>query len=143
MDTAGEINSSVRYEYTYDGLNRLVKALGDYQKTGLIPSDKPNQDPEPVAVHKQFERGYNYSLNGNMMGKTIYDPETHAATDAWTYSYEGNNHAVTGISTTKNGGQRFEMQYDSVGNMIYQRDGEKNRTKSVEYDSFKSDKEGC
>jgi RHS repeat-associated protein len=136
MDSDGDVSSSVRYEYTYDGLNRLVKALGDYQKSGFTQPDKPGQDPEPIAVHKQFERGYEYALNGNMKGKTIYDPESHSALDSWRYFYAGKNHAVTGISTTKHGGDRFSMVYDEVGNMIFQRDAEKNLTKSIEYDSF-------
>ena len=64
------------------------------------------------------------------------DPETHEATDAWAYSYDNSNHAVTGIFSSKIGSERFDMHYDAVGNMIYQRDDEKNRTKSIEYDSF-------
>lgn len=135
LDVDGAIESAVRYEYTYDGLNRLVEAFGDYQKSGTIPVKGNSGKTVPVDVRKQFKRGYDYALNGNMMGKTIYDPQSGAMTDQWSYIYEGNNHAVTGITTTGFGEKRFDMQYDAVGNMVAQWDYEKDLAKHLEYDS--------
>ena len=125
IDANGSNQSTIRYEYTYDGLNRLVHALGNYEKTRI--GDNLELD------NKKFELGYSYAANGNLTGKTVYDPETHGTTDAWSYTYA--NHSVTSINTTRYGTNRFQMTYDSAGNMTAQRDNEKALAKSMEYDS--------
>ena len=124
IDPAGPNPSRVRYEYSYDGLNRLVHALGN-----SAPEDPPT--PGGGLIRK-FERGYGYAANGNLTRKDIMDPETHGIQDRWAYTYD--NHAATGIDTTVHAG-RFVMRYDSVGNMISKRDNMKNRTKMMAYDS--------
>jgi len=68
-----------------------------------------------------------------MTGKSVYDADTGTLSDAWTYAYA--NHAATSISTTQ-AGTRFSMQYDAVGNMIYQADASKNLAKQMAYDSY-------
>ncbi|MFC1669388.1 SpvB/TcaC N-terminal domain-containing protein [Spirochaetota bacterium] len=118
INTNGPFESTVSYNYTYDGLNRLIKANGEY---------------DGYDSNNTFERGYGYAKNGNLISKTFYNPTTHAETDKWTYTY--NNHAVKRIDSTKDGSNRFEMNYDSVGNMIYQEDNVKDKRKSIKYDS--------
>lgn len=68
----GACKTSVRYEYSYDGLNRLVRARGSYLKTpGLNPVQKDPADgipssPDPIShgergsVSKKYELGYAY-----------------------------------------------------------------------------------
>ncbi|HNX60237.1 MAG TPA: hypothetical protein PKK43_14140, partial [Spirochaetota bacterium] len=121
-DSFGENDAArkVRCEYSYDGLNRLADASGEY----LHGTDETKA--------RRFHHGYSYSLNGNMSGKTLYDTATNIAEDRWTYAY--NNHAVSSIHSGKSG-NRFEMAYDAAGNMIRQEDAENKITKEMEYDS--------
>jgi len=116
----GDAARNVRYEYSYDGLNRLADANGSY----LQGSD--------AARAKKFHHGYSYSLNGNMTAKTMYDTASNTVDDRWSYSYA--NHAVKAIGSSKSG-NRFEMDYDASGNMMYQSDKTKKVTKDIEYDS--------
>ncbi|HEX8993979.1 MAG TPA: RHS repeat-associated core domain-containing protein, partial [Candidatus Paceibacterota bacterium] len=131
-DTTGEGDASrkVRYEYSYDGLNRLVDSRGSY----LEGTDE--------ASAKKYHHTYGYSLNGNMTQKTMYD-SAGAVDDRWTYSYasaplgtgtSGSSHAVSAIHSSKSG-NRFEMRYDGSGNMVYQADAAKKITKEISYDS--------
>ena len=122
----GAVQSSIKYSYQYDGLNRLVRADGSYEKAKVA-----NGQPGVSNVRK-FSRGYRYAANGNLTGKTIYDPDTGSADDDWTYTYA--NHAATAINTTASG-TRFQMVYDSVGNMTAQYDHAKHVTKHMVYDS--------
>ncbi len=133
----GPVMSTIRYEYAYDGLNRLVHARGSYEKTATGGGSPSPPDPlspgERGSVTKKFDLGYAYAPNGNMTGKTVYDPDSGAVEDAWSYSYD--NHAATAISTTK-AGARFAMEYDAAGNMIRQADGAKDMAKQMAYDSY-------
>ena len=122
VDTAGTYSSNTRFEYTYDGLNRLVHATGSYDK-----------DLGGQLIDKKYERSYSYAQNGNLTGKTIYDPVTHNVHDNWSYTY--NNHAVTNIDTATHGTGRFRMIYDAAGNMVSQKDNGKNCVKEMTYDS--------
>ena len=106
------------------GLNRLSHATGNYEKTALVPEN---------SVLKKFEHGYSYVQNGNLTAKTVYDPESGAVDDAWTYQYS--NHAATRINTTR-AGARFTMQYDAAGNMTHQSDATKTMAKEMAYDSY-------
>ncbi len=63
----------------------------------------------------------------------MYDPDSGAVEDAWSYSYD--NHAATAITTTR-AGARFAMEYDAAGNMIRQADGAKDMAKQMAYDSY-------
>ncbi|MBN2040035.1 MAG: hypothetical protein JW864_08350, partial [Spirochaetes bacterium] len=67
LDTGGGYHSMVRYDYAYDGLNRLIKAQGNYARSSMAydPGSSPALDSE-----KQFERGYVYAANGNMVQYT-------------------------------------------------------------------------
>ncbi len=125
IDASGSNQSTIRYEYTYDGLNRLVHALGTYEKIRMGDFFQ--------LENKKFELGYLYAPSGNLTGKTVYDPISHSPTDAWSYAYT--NHAVTSIDTSKYGTNRFQMTYDAAGNMTGQRDNDKNLAKAMEYDS--------
>ncbi len=132
----GAAQSFIKYSYQYDGLNRLVKADGSYEKT-KTPSGEtlppgPLSHGERGSISKKFSRGYRYADNGNMTGKTIYDPESGSVDDDWRYTYS--NHAVTGIQTTA-AGSRFQMAYDAAGNMTDQYDHSKHVTKRMVYDS--------
>ena len=130
IDTSGAFHSAVTYNYKYDGLNRLIKADGEFTK-----SSAPNiSDPQDTI--NTFERGFHYADNGNMTGKDIYDYSTHNIIDSRSYSYANNNHAVTGIDSSQFGSQRFLMAYDDSGNMIEQRDYQKNLAKQMQYDSY-------
>ncbi len=127
IDTNGSNSSIIRYDYEYDGLNRLVHAEGHYEKTALSGNGV-------LLENKNFRRGYSYSQNGNLTAKRIYDTETGTISDNRTYTYS--NHMVTRIGTTKHGSSRFEMIYDAAGNMISQRDNENAIAKEMEYDSY-------
>ncbi|MES0492176.1 MAG: RHS repeat-associated core domain-containing protein, partial [Leptospirales bacterium] len=81
-----------RYEYTYDGLNRLVEAKGSYGKTGFTAGDP--LDP----ANQKYHRTYAYAKNGNLTQKNVLNPETQAITDGWNYTYQ--NHRVTSINST-------------------------------------------
>ncbi len=109
----------VRYEYKYDGLNRLTAAQGRF-----------GADSETIS--KRFQRGYSYAQNGNLTGKDIFNPESGTLQDSWVYHYS--NHAATGIDTTAHGTGRFTMNYDDVGNMIYQHDAATGKKKEMNYD---------
>jgi RHS repeat-associated protein len=135
VDASGACIAGVRYEYTYDGLNRLVHARGNYEKTRATAPEIPGEPLNPFGdtTVKKFELGYAYAANGNLTGKSVYDTDTGFLSDAWTYSYD--NHAVTGITTTS-AGARFAMVYDAAGNMITQSDSTKNLAKQMAYDSY-------
>ena len=122
VDPNGAASATIGYEYDYDGLNRLVHAKGSYENAPSVG------DP----VLKKYELGYQFAKNGNLAGKTVYDPDTSTATDQWDYSYS--NHAATGITTTLNGA-RFSMQYDAAGNMTRQADAAATKAKRMAYDS--------
>jgi RHS repeat-associated protein len=126
----GSDGSSTEYNYIYDGLNRLVHATGQHESYGNMKIE----DMQDEAT-RAFERGYKYASNGNIVNKTIYDPSSKSVEDKWTYNYNNENHAVTGISSTKYGGGRYVMEYDSVGNMLEQHDYVKNSHKQMSYDS--------
>ncbi len=131
----GACQTLARYEYSYDGLNRLVHARGSYDKTRTVPSPGEGDPLNPVdgPITKKFELGYDYSRNGNLTAKTIYDTETGTVDDAWSYNY--GNHAATRIETTK-AGLRYQMTYDAAGNMISQVDHSNNIAKKMAYDSY-------
>ncbi|MBN2157880.1 MAG: hypothetical protein JW807_00690, partial [Spirochaetes bacterium] len=133
----GACLSTIRYEYTYDGLNRLARARGSYEKTSLVPEQPgdPGEPPIPggTSFVKKYELGYGYSANGNLTGKTIYDADTGSVTDDWAYGYA--NHAATSITTAVDGA-RFVMQYDDAGNMIQQWDNKAGKAKQMAYDSY-------
>ena len=54
-----------RYNYKYDGLGRLVDAEGNYSIAG--------DDPTHGGETKSFHRGFDYSANGNILSKKIFD----------------------------------------------------------------------
>ncbi|MES0492029.1 MAG: RHS repeat-associated core domain-containing protein [Leptospirales bacterium] len=130
--TAEDVNGIIapafesRYEYTYDGLNRLVEAKGSYGKTGFTAGDP--LDP----ANQKYHRTYAYAKNGNLTEKNILNPETQAVTDGWNYTYQ--NHRVTSINSTAQGGQRFSFTYDNNGNTKTKNDALKNLTKTMVYD---------
>ncbi len=142
IDTAGGYLSTIKYDYKYDGLNRLVKAAGLYTKAAL-----PNSTTQETL--KRFETGFSYSPNGNMTGKNIFDPESHGLQDSLVYTYGANNHAVTSITSQITAEEKYAMQYDACGNMISQippnppeggsplnPPGGDLRAKSMQYDSY-------
>lgn len=92
-------------DYDYDGLNRLVEASGQ-TLTATASSHLP----------KKFAQTFAYTPHGNLSQKQILDFDTQAVTDQWNYSYT--NHRVTSVTTTKYGGTRFSLTYDSVGNTL-------------------------
>jgi RHS repeat-associated protein len=124
-DTAadGACDSTIRYTYQYDGLNRLVHAKGSFEKNRTGGADEP-------AVRK-FERGYAYADNGNLTSKIIYNPDSGATNERWIYSYA--NHAATRVESA--GATRFAMRYDAAGNMTEQYDAAKKLTKNMIYSS--------
>jgi len=136
IDTNGGYLSTVRYNYKYDGLNRLVKAAGLYTKSSM-----PNSGTQDIV--NRFESGFQYAPNGNMTGRDILDPATHSVQESLTYAYGGNNHAVTGITSSLTG-ERYRMSYDAVGNMTLQSGPQAPQTpleggltaKAMEYDSY-------
>ncbi len=135
LGTDGTYNSRVRYDYLYDGLNRLVHASGDYAWSSA--SLENDGDPvTPGSSSRKFERGYSYAANGNLSEKRFYNPDSHSVSDRWSYSY--NNHAVFEIESSahNNNSSRFEMIYDNVGNMVNQKDHLKGLVKDIVYDSY-------
>ncbi len=128
----GPTMSTIRYEYAYDGLNRLVHARGTYQKTATTPGADPLAPGLNPGLTKNFDLGYEYAPNGNMMGRTLYDPESAAIRDSRRYRYR--NHAVTAVDTMQAGGA-IEMRYDGAGNMVERRDGAADRAMAMDYDS--------
>jgi RHS repeat-associated protein len=123
----GVEESQVRFEYTYDGLNRLTAAKGQYALQGF---------GSPNANDKSFFRKYQYSANGNLTAKEERDFSNGNIIDKWSYSYD--NHMAASIATIRNG-QRFTMAYDAAGNMISKGDNSAAtgmaNFKSMEYDS--------
>ncbi len=141
----GACQTQVRYEYRYDGLNRLVHARGSFFKTpGLKPApqnlaDGATSPPDPLSrgdmgsVSKKFELGYGYAPNGNLMTRTVYNADTGAVDDQWNYSYH--NHAVTAVIASRSSAGH-SMQYDAAGNMVSQVDHGRNMAKEMAYDSY-------
>ncbi|MDY6970477.1 MAG: RHS repeat-associated core domain-containing protein, partial [Spirochaetota bacterium] len=127
INTESAIHASVRYDYNYDGLNRLSYAKGVYKRTSISEMLEEND------IEKKFERGYNYSLSGNLLTKNIFDPDTQNIKDAWNYHYW--NHAVNSVDTSDYGADRFVIRYDAVGNMISHIDNANNISKELSYDS--------
>ncbi|MBN2400996.1 MAG: peptidoglycan DD-metalloendopeptidase family protein [Spirochaetes bacterium] len=144
IDTGGAYVSAVSYNYKYDGLNRLVKAEGMYSR-----ATAPNSGT--LETVKQFETGWTYAPNGNMTGREIFDPVTHATEDSLQYTYGANNHAVTSITSRLTSEEKYAMQYDACGNMVGQTNpqpppgqgpdsplsgGATIATKEMQYDSY-------
>ncbi|MDY6966829.1 MAG: RHS repeat protein, partial [Halobacteriota archaeon] len=73
-----------RYDYSYDGLNRLITADGTYED-------------DLATQGERFRRAYSYAPSGNLTRKEIRDPDTDTLVDGWDYTYS--NHAATGIDT--------------------------------------------
>jgi RHS repeat-associated protein len=115
-DSTGENESArkVRYEYSYDGLNRLAEAKGSY----LEGADGTKA--------KTYRHSYGYFANGNIKQKISAEKN-----ETLTYRYE--NHAVTNV--TAGTANRYTMRYDACGNMAEQTDMESGVTKRTEYDS--------
>ena len=106
---AGE--SSIRYEYRYDGLDRLIHARGTYDVT---PSGGGGR------TARAFERAYSYAANGNLITKSIIDPDTRKTRERWEYAYV--SHAATRV--TVGGRMRLSMTYDASGNMAVKLDAD-------------------
>jgi hypothetical protein len=111
IDTDGGYLSHVKYDYKYDGLNRLVKANGQYARSAT-----PNGTT--LNTLKSFEHGFEYAANGNMLSKSMMSNE--AVYDKLNYTYAGGNHAVTSITSAVTSEEKYAMQYDGVGNMTGQ-----------------------
>ncbi|MBP7737018.1 MAG: hypothetical protein KA369_13655 [Spirochaetes bacterium] len=135
----GACQTNVRYEYSYDGLNRLVRAKGDYDKVLIAPTEGAAPPPDPLSrgargsVSKKFELGYGYTQNGNLIAKTIYNTDTGAVDDRWNYAYS--NHAATAITASRSSAG-YTMGYDAAGNMVSQADHGRNLAKEMAYDSY-------
>ncbi|MBN2772444.1 MAG: RHS repeat protein, partial [Spirochaetes bacterium] len=114
---AGIMDGSIRHDYQYDGLNRLVKAEGEVR----------------INDHEAeyYKREFTYSPNGNLKTKKMTDRGTKTDSANWSYTYK--NHAVT--SVTQNGSPVFDMSYDACGNMTSQADNHRDMIKNIAYDS--------
>lgn len=110
---------STTYNYTYDGLNRLISANGMHTDNG--------------STTTKFRRAYGYADNGNLVRKDELDPNTSALLDRRTYNYA--NHAVTSIDSTSFGVDRITMTYDAVGNAVTQNDAANSFEKTIAFDS--------
>ncbi|WP_280525347.1 RHS repeat-associated core domain-containing protein, partial [Leptospira selangorensis] len=108
------------YNYSYDGLNRLVAADGQYQESA-------------DNYTKTFRQSFAYAKNGNLTAKRNHNFNDNTLIDEWNYQYS--NHQVTHIDSTQSGNNRLVMSYDSSGNMTYQRDNFKDLTKTISVDS--------
>ncbi|PKA16775.1 hypothetical protein CH363_05060 [Leptospira haakeii] len=108
------------YNYSYDGLNRLTAADGQYQESA-------------DNYTKTFRQSFSYSKNGNLTAKRNHNFNDNTLIDEWNYQYS--NHQVTHIDSTQSGNNRLVMSYDSSGNMTYQRDNFKDLTKTITVDS--------
>ncbi|WP_425324577.1 SpvB/TcaC N-terminal domain-containing protein [Leptospira wolffii] len=111
---------STNYNYSYDGLNRLVAADGQYQESA-------------DNYTKQFRQSFSYAKNGNLLQKRRHSYSDNSVQDEWNYQY--NNHQVTHIDSTQYGSDRIVMGYDASGNMTNQRDNSKDLTKQIQVDS--------
>ncbi|WP_280525387.1 RHS repeat-associated core domain-containing protein, partial [Leptospira selangorensis] len=108
------------YNYSYDGLNRLIAADGQYQESA-------------DNYTKTFRQSFAYAKNGNLTAKRNHNFNDNTLIDEWNYQYF--NHQVTNIDSTQSGNNRLVMNYDSSGNMTYQRDNFKDLTKTITIDS--------
>ncbi len=108
------------YNYTYDGLNRLIAANGQYQESA-------------DNYTKTFRQSFAYSKNGNLTAKRRHNYTDNSITDEWNYQYS--NHQVTHIDSSQYGNDRLVMGYDSSGNLTNQRDNSKDLTKQIQVDS--------
>ncbi|PKA16514.1 SpvB/TcaC N-terminal domain-containing protein [Leptospira haakeii] len=108
------------YNYSYDGLNRLIEADGQYQESA-------------DNYTKTFRQSFSYAKNGNLLAKRNHNFNDNTLIDEWNYQYS--NHQVTNIDSTQSGNNRLVMSYDSSGNMTYQRDNFKDLTKTISIDS--------
>ncbi|GBF40173.1 SpvB/TcaC N-terminal domain-containing protein [Leptospira johnsonii] len=108
------------YNYSYDGLSRLVAADGQYQESA-------------DNYTKTFRQSFAYAKNGNLLAKRNHNFNDNTVIDEWNYQYS--NHQVTHIDSTQSGNNRLVMNYDAVGNMTYQRDNFKDLTKTITIDS--------
>ena len=123
VDTEGGFCNRIEYSYRYDGLGRIIHACGACER------ERPHD-----TLKSGFERGYKYSPSGNIISRTIHDPDTHTIIDEWSCSFV--NHAVTGIDSSAFGTGRLEMEYDRCGNMILQRDRSEGSVKAFTCDSL-------
>ncbi|TGK04889.1 hypothetical protein EHO59_08520 [Leptospira semungkisensis] len=108
------------YNYSYDGLNRLVAADGIFQESAS-------------NYTKAFRQSFSYANNGNLTAKRDHNYTDSSIQDEWNYQYS--NHQVTHINSTQSGNDRLVMSYDSSGNMLTQRDNLKDLTKNISVDS--------
>uniref|UniRef100_UPI0004660BA7 RHS repeat-associated core domain-containing protein n=1 Tax=Leptospira licerasiae TaxID=447106 RepID=UPI0004660BA7 len=108
------------YNYSYDGLNRLTAADGQYQESA-------------DNYTKTFRQSFAYAKNGNLLAKRNHNFNDNTLIDEWNYQYS--NHQVTHIDSTQSGNNRLVMSYDSSGNMTSQRDNFKDLTKTITVDS--------
>jgi RHS repeat-associated protein len=116
--------SQVRFEYTYDGLSRLIDAKGQYAASRF-----GNADPQDKTFHRKYE----YAANGNLTAKEERDFTTGNLTDRWNYSY--NNHRAVSISSTTTANTRLNMSYDAKGNMTSKEDTRDGLLKTMQFDS--------
>lgn len=117
-NTASEYTTA--YNYSYDGLSRLVAADGQYQESA-------------DNYTKTFRQSFAYAKNGNLLAKRNHNFNDNTLIDEWNYQYS--NHQVTHIDSTQSGNDRLVMSYDSSGNMTYQRDNFKDLAKTITIDS--------
>jgi len=114
---SGLMDGTIRHDYQYDGLNRLIAAEGEVR----------------INDHEAeyYKREFAYSPNGNLLTKKMTDRGTKTDSANWSYSYK--NHAVA--SVTQNGAPVFNMSYDASGNMTSQIDNHRDMIKNIAYDS--------
>ena len=89
----------------------LFHANGQYAKSSV-----PNGTTQDVL--KTFEHSFEYASNGNMLAKNITNSDT-GMTDSREYTYFEENHAVTSISSSLLGGDKYTMSYDAVSTPVY------------------------
>jgi RHS repeat-associated protein len=113
----GLMDGTIRHDYMYDGLNRLITAEGEVR----------------INDHEAeyYKREFAYSPNGNLLTKKMMDRGTKTDSANWSYTYK--NHAVA--SVTQNGMPVFNMSYDASGNMTSQIDNHRDMIKNIAYDS--------
>ena len=127
IKSIGNNNSyyNASYAYTYDGLDRLVDSNGSFKEH----PDPTNSNDTSI---QKFRRAFQYTKNGNLTRKEIFDTQTQQVTHRWNYTYS--NHAATQVQV--NGVNHLRMTYDSVGNLTDKEDLTGNLHKEITYNSY-------
>jgi len=113
-----------RVAYTYDEKSQLQDSqYGQWQR----PKNSSNYLLNSASTSALREGGMSYDANGNIQSLQRTD-QTGATTDNFSYSYKPNTNQLASVHTgSQSGATVLDYDYDELGQMIRQRDGQDQR----------------